>query len=214
MSITWPNCVRMPPPCLMPCGQWTTMPLRVPPKSEATCLVHLNGESKATAQAAAMCGKVSLLPHLSIKRNQVLDLFLHAVEVGHLVVHADHAALGARAVVAGDVEDQRVVQFADLLDRIHETADMVIGVGDEAGEHLGLAAEQFLVRFRQRIPGGEILRLRRQLRVGGNDARLLLPLEGRLAHLVPALIELAVELLDPLLAARDAARGSRRSRNT
>ena len=35
--------------------------LRIP-----TCLVHLNGASKATAYPAAMCGNVFLLPHLSI----------------------------------------------------------------------------------------------------------------------------------------------------
>ena len=84
--------------------------------------------------------------------DQVLDLFLDAVEVGHFVVHADHAAFGARAVVAGDVEDQRVVHFTDLLDRIHKSADIVISVGDESGEHLSLAAEEFLVRFRQANP--------------------------------------------------------------
>ena len=32
------------------------MPLRVPPKLEATCLVQVNGVSPATAQPAAQCG--------------------------------------------------------------------------------------------------------------------------------------------------------------
>jgi hypothetical protein len=32
------------------------MPLRVPPKFDATCFVHMNGVSPATAQPAAMCG--------------------------------------------------------------------------------------------------------------------------------------------------------------
>ena len=66
MSITCENWLRSPPLSLMPFGQWMTTPLRVPPKSEATCLVHENGVSKATAQPAAMCGKVSGPPHLSI----------------------------------------------------------------------------------------------------------------------------------------------------
>ncbi len=67
-SMTCPNWLRMPPllSASMPSGQCTTMPFRVPPKSLATCLVHLNGASKATAQPADMCGKVSGLPHLSI----------------------------------------------------------------------------------------------------------------------------------------------------
>ena len=50
----------------MPFGQWMTMPFLVPPKSDATCLVQVNGVSKATAQPADMCGKVSGPPHLSI----------------------------------------------------------------------------------------------------------------------------------------------------
>ena len=34
----------------MPLGQWTMVPLRVPPQCEATCLVHWNGEFIAHAQ--------------------------------------------------------------------------------------------------------------------------------------------------------------------
>jgi len=55
-SITWPNCVRSSPFALMRFGQWTTMPLRVPPKSEATCFIQPKGASSATAHPAAMCG--------------------------------------------------------------------------------------------------------------------------------------------------------------
>jgi hypothetical protein len=66
MSMTCENWLRRPPLSLMPCGQWMTMPLRVPPKSDATCLVQEKGVSKATAQPADMCGKVSGPPHLSI----------------------------------------------------------------------------------------------------------------------------------------------------
>ncbi len=50
MSMTWWNCVRMPPLSLMRAGQEMTMPLRVPPKCEAICLVHWNGVSIACAQ--------------------------------------------------------------------------------------------------------------------------------------------------------------------
>ena len=38
----------------------------MPPKLEATCLVHMKGVLPATAQPAAMCGKVSGPPHLSM----------------------------------------------------------------------------------------------------------------------------------------------------
>ena len=41
---------------LMPAGQCTIIPLRVPPKCEATCLVHWYGVSSASAQPTGECG--------------------------------------------------------------------------------------------------------------------------------------------------------------
>ena len=56
-SITCPNCVRISFFALMPFGQETTMPLRVPPKSEGTCFIQPNGLSKATAQPPPCGGR-------------------------------------------------------------------------------------------------------------------------------------------------------------
>ena len=92
------------------------------------------------------------------QRDEVLHLLGHAVEIGHLVVHADEAALGAGAVVAGDVDEQRVVELADVLQRLHEPPDLVIGVLQESREHLGLAGEQTPLVRRQRVPGLDVLR--------------------------------------------------------
>ena len=39
-SITWLNWERTSPLALIPAGQWTIVPLRVPPQCEATCFVH------------------------------------------------------------------------------------------------------------------------------------------------------------------------------
>ena len=39
-SMTWQNWLRISPLALIPLGQWTMVPLRVPPQWEATCLVH------------------------------------------------------------------------------------------------------------------------------------------------------------------------------
>ena len=66
MSTTWWNWLRISPLALMRAGQVMTSGLRVPPKLAATCLVHMNGVLPATAQPAAMCGKVSGPPHLSM----------------------------------------------------------------------------------------------------------------------------------------------------
>ena len=53
MSITWQNCERISPLALMPFGQCTIVPLRVPPKCDATCLVHWYGVFIACAQPTA-----------------------------------------------------------------------------------------------------------------------------------------------------------------
>ncbi len=53
MSMTWWNCGRTSPLALIPLGQWTIMPSRVPPKCDATCLHHWNGVLPAIAQPTA-----------------------------------------------------------------------------------------------------------------------------------------------------------------
>jgi len=55
-SMTWPNWARISFFALIPFGQLTTMPLRVPPKSDGTCFIQPNGAFSATAHPAAMCG--------------------------------------------------------------------------------------------------------------------------------------------------------------
>ena len=50
MSMTWWNCARISPRARIAAGQWTIVPLRVPPKCDATCLVHWYGVSIACAQ--------------------------------------------------------------------------------------------------------------------------------------------------------------------
>ena len=53
MSMQCVNWARNPPASLIRSGQETTMPLRVPPRWEATCLPHWNGVFPAHAQADA-----------------------------------------------------------------------------------------------------------------------------------------------------------------
>ena len=52
-SMTWWNWERSSPRAWKPFGQCTIVPLRVPPKWEATCLVHWYGVSMAWAQPTA-----------------------------------------------------------------------------------------------------------------------------------------------------------------
>ena len=69
-----------------------------------------------------------------------------------LVGRAEQRAFGAGAVVADDVDDQRVVELAHVLDLLDDAADLVVGIGRVAGEHLGLAGEELLLVGRQRVP--------------------------------------------------------------
>ena len=122
-----------------------------------------------------------------------------AVEIGHLVEHADHAALGARAVVADDVDEQRVVQLAQILDRLHEPADLVVGVLGECGEYFHLPREEPLLVGGERVPILDVLRLGRELGVLRERCPAFSAARRFLAVLVPAAVELALVLLDPLL---------------
>ena len=136
----------------------------------------------------------------------VRDGFGHAVEVGHLVEQAVHGAFGARAVVADDVEDERVVQLAQVFDGLDEPADLEVGVFAEAGEDFHLAGEELLLVGGQLVPVLDGLGLGGELGAGGDDAELDLAGQRLLAELVPALVELALVLGDPLLRARGAGR--------
>ena len=71
---------------------------------------------------------------------------------------AGQRAFGARAVVADDVDDQRVVELAHVLDLLDDAADLVIGIGRVTGEHFGLAGEQLLLIGRQGVPLRQAIR--------------------------------------------------------
>ena len=66
-------------------------------------------------------------------------------------------ALGAGAVVADDVVDQRVVEHAEVLERVDEPPDVVVGVLEEAGVDLHLPGQHRLEVVRHLVPGGDLL---------------------------------------------------------
>jgi hypothetical protein len=65
----------------------------------------------------------------------------NAVERQYFVVAAVGAAFGAGAVVSHDVEQQRVVQLAHALERVHQTTHFMVGVLPEGGEYFHLASK-------------------------------------------------------------------------
>ena len=76
----------------------------------------------------------------------------NAVVGGHLVRRALQRAFGAGAVVAADVDDQRVVELAHVLDRLDDAADLMVGIGGVAGKDLRLARIEFLLHEGKRVP--------------------------------------------------------------
>ena len=127
----------------------------------------------------------------------ILDSLLHAIEVGHLVEHSDHAAFGARAVVTHNVEEERVLHLTHVFNRLHQPANFMVRVGAECGEHFHLPGEQFLFVRRQLVPVLDVDRFRRQARPRRNDAEFDLPCQRVLADLVPPPVELTLVLGDP-----------------
>ena len=130
----------------------------------------------------------------------VLHRHRNAIEGGELVRRAIEHAFGARAVVAADIDDQGVVELAEVLDGLDDAADFMVGVGEIGAINIRLLDEELLLFKTERIPLRQFLRPRRQLGVLGHDAQPLLVGEDLLAHLVPALVEEVhvADLLDPL----------------
>ena len=122
-----------------------------------------------------------------------------AVEHEQLVERAGRAALGTRAVVADDVVHDRVVEHFQLLERVDQPADVMVGVLHEPGVDLHLAREHRLEIIGHVDPRGDLFVAGGELGVGRNDAELLLARERLLAHPVPTLVELALVLVGPLL---------------
>ena len=132
---------------------------------------------------------------------QVLVLHRHGdtVEEGELVWRAVDRSFRTRAVVAADVDDQRVVKFAHILNRLDDAADFMVGVSQICREHVGLLDKEFLLLQVERIPFGQLLGPCSQFRVLRDDAQFLLVGEDGFAQLVPAILEQVhvADLLDP-----------------
>ena len=138
---------------------------------------HLLGPGEGRVEADRPAGRHvriggRVAPRVVVLQHEVdVRALGHGVEVGHLVVEPDHAALGAGAVVAGDVEDERVVELAHVLDRLDDPARFVVGHLEEGGEDLGLAREELLLLGREVLPVLDVVGLGRQLGVGRESRR-------------------------------------------
>src|SRR5271166_3750173 len=78
----------------------------------------------------------------------VQDAIVRSIHIGR----AERRTSGTRAVVAADVDDQRVVELALILDFLDDAADLVVGIGRVGGKYFGLSGKQSLFVSRQRLP--------------------------------------------------------------
>ena len=200
MSMTWWN-------------WWRASPLRL----DARGPVHDRAVARAAPVRGDLLGPLVRRVHrvrpadgvvvVGLGRPELVDPLGHelgrlqragAVQRDQLVEAAVHAALGAGPVVADDVVDERVAEHAEVLERVDQPADVMVGVLHEAGVHLHLAGEHGLEVVRDLVPGRDLLGPCRQLGVGRDHAELLLARERLLAQAIPALVEGALVLRRPL----------------
>ena len=133
----------------------------------------------------------------------------NAVEGGELVRRAVEHALGARAIVAADVNDESVVEFAEILDGLDDTANLMVGVGLVGCVNIGLPDEELFLQLPKRVPTWQLratedfltVRPRSQLRVLRHDTQLFLIGKNRIAKFFPSVLEEVhrADLVDPFL---------------
>ena len=82
----------------------------------------------------------------------VLDRHGNAIEGGKLVRRAVEHTLGARTVVAADVDDQGVVELTEVFDRLDDPADLVVRVREVRPVDVRLLDEELLLLPTERIP--------------------------------------------------------------
>ena len=61
---------------------------------------------------------------------------------------AERGAFGAGAVVAADVDDQRVVELAHVFHRLDHAANLMVGIGHIGGEDIRLAGKELFLHRR------------------------------------------------------------------
>ena len=126
-----------------------------------------------------------------MRESGVRQVRLEAVEAHDLVDDAARGPFGTAAVIADDVDDQRVLELPELVNGVDEAADLVVGVLEEIGVVLDESRVEPLLLGRGVVPGGKLLRALGPLRARGDHAEFELALVGLALVFVPPHVELA-----------------------
>ena len=152
MSMRWWNWVRMPPASLIRLGQRHHHALARAAEVRGDLLGPLERRIERPRPRHRHVRRGLRRAPDVVELHLLGDRNIDALNRGHVEGRADRGTLGAGAVVAADVDDDRVVELAEVLDLLDHAADLVVGVRDVRGEHLGLPREQLLLVGLERVP--------------------------------------------------------------
>ena len=151
---------------------------------------------------------------LSLDRTPVIVMLqllsdgdLDGLKTSHVKGSSERRAFRARPVVAADIDDQCVVEFAHVCDFLYHPADLMVGICRVGGKDIRLTDEKLLFVGTECVPLRELdasvfglpVGPGRQLGVRWDHAELFLVGKDLLTQLVPALVEQVhvADLLDP-----------------
>ena len=144
-----------------------------------------------------------------IPEELVLHGHLDAIERGEFVGRAVHHAFRARAIVAADIDDERIVELSEVFHRLDDAAHFIVGVGLVGRIDVRLLDKELLLLQIKRVPSGQLraavdvlpVRPRSQLRVLGQDAEFFLIGKNGVAQFLPTVVEEMhrADLVYPLL---------------
>lgn len=111
------------------------------------------------------------------------EFFRDRIKECHFVEQAVESSFGAGAVVPLDVNDQGVVQLAEIFNGVEDAPHLVVGIGQGRGIDLHHAGIDLFVVGIQRVPRRDVLGAFCQLGIRRNDAHLLLAGKRLFPHL-------------------------------
>jgi hypothetical protein len=74
----------------------------------------------------------------------VCDRHIDGFKCSHIERSSDRRTFRARSIVAADIDDQRVVEFALIFDFLDHFADFMVGICGVSGKDISLTDEELL----------------------------------------------------------------------